>query len=155
MRGTVALLATAFISLGGAHLIAASDIATRTVTAHVQIAARSTLVVSSQVLRFSVEHAGQPAVATVEFVAGARTQAGTEVVLTVETVTVEGLAPGSRITFSGQGDAGLNGALVPPQPAVAARWIGSGRRTGRIAFALHTPAAGTYAVPVRFVLSAP
>ncbi len=155
MRRVVAVLATAVFTLAGAHPFASSDIATRTVTAHAQIAARSSLIVSRQVLLFSVQRAGPPAVATVDFIAGVRTHAGAEVVLTVEAAPVEGLAPESRITFSGDGHAGVNGGTLAPYAAVAARWVGSGRRTGRIAFALHTPAAGTYMVPVRFVLSAP
>jgi hypothetical protein len=38
---------------------------------------------------------------------------------------------------------------------VAGRWIGSGLRTGRLTFALRSAVAGTYSLPVRFVLSAP
>ena len=155
MRGIVALLGTAFFSLGTAHPLAAPDTATRTVTAQVQIAARSSLIVSSQVLRFSVLHPGQPAVATVDFVAGVRTQAGGEVVLTVETDASDVLAADARLTFSGEAEATLDGAVTMRGPSVAGRWIGSGRRTGRIAFALHGAARGTYQIPVRFVLSAP
>ena len=155
MRGIGALLATAVVTLGSAHLLAAPDAVTRTVTAHAQISARSSLIVSSQVLQFSVLREGQPAVATVDFVAGVRTHAGAEVVLTVEAGGPEGAPPDTRLTFSGNGDAIVDGRMMAPGPAVAGRWIGSGRRSGRLAFALHGAATGSYVMPVRFVLSAP
>ena len=105
-------------------------------------------------LEFSVPKNGETAVATVDFVAGVRTPAGAEIVLTVE-AQLAGTIGESRITFAGAGDGTRAGSMVATGPAIAARWIGSGRRTGRIAFALQGAAPGTYAIPVRFVLSAP
>ena len=156
MRRLLGLLAMAVLSLGSAALFAAADTATHTVTAVAQVAGRSSLVVSNQVLRFSVQRPAEPAVATVDFVAAVRTQAGAEVVMTVEADTAQvRLTADTRLTFSDDSDATVNGALTMLDPAVAARWIGSGRRTGRIAFALHGAATGTYTIPVRFVLSVP
>ena len=152
MRGTATILASAVVLLGSTHLRAAPDTATRTVTATAQIAARSSLIVSSQVLEFSVQRPGQPAVATVDFVTGVRTPAGAEVVLTVEAGA--GDLADVRLTFSGE-EAGTQHGVLTSGPSTVGRWIGSGRRSGRIAFALHGATTGPYAIPVRFVLSAP
>lgn len=130
-----------------------SDITTRTVTAHAQLASRTSLTVSTQLLEFIIAKPGESPMATVDFVAGARTHAGAEVLLTVEAVGA--IAADSRITFSGSGDAAAHGALVTSGPSIAGRWVGSGRRSGRLAFALHTNVTGTYRIPLRFVLSAP
>ena len=143
-------------SVGHARLDAASDTTSRTLMAHAEVASRTSLSVSSQVLQFTVLDPAQPALATVDFVAGVRTHADAEVVLTVETATVPGASSGdSRLTFSGNGGGTLGGAMVPAQSAIVGRWVGSGRRAGHIAFVLHAQATGTYSVPLRFVLSVP
>lgn len=152
MRGIVALAVTAVLASGADHPAAASEKTTRVVTAHAEVAARTSLTVSSEVVQFSVTKPGQPATATIDFVAGVRTRAGAEVVLTVEAATLDGDA---RITLAGDGDATLHGAMMAARPSVAARWVGSGRRTGRLTFALHAAAPGTYTVAMRVVLSAP
>jgi hypothetical protein len=59
------------------------------------------------------------------------------------------------MTFAGEGDGLLAGVVVNGAAAVAGRWTGSGLRTGRVLFSMRAAAAGTYTVPVRFVLSAP
>jgi hypothetical protein len=60
------------------------------------------------------------------------------------------------ISFAGQGNGTLEGSLISASSqAVAGRWTGSGLRHGRLVFALHDNAPGTYVVPVRFILSAP
>ena len=154
----VALTAASVLasSAGHARLDAASDTTTRTVMAHAEVGSRTSLTVSSQVLQFTVADPAQPALAAVDFVAGVRTQAGAEVVLTVETAAVPRASGGeSRLTFSGDGGGTLAGAMVPAQSAIVGRWVGSGRRAGRIAFAFHAQAPGTYSVPLRFVLSVP
>ena len=154
--GVLTVVSVLASSASQARLDAASDTTTRTVMAHAEVASRTSLSVSSQVLQFTVADPAQPALATVDFVAGVRTHAGAEVVLTVETATVPGAIGGeSRLTFSGDGGGTLGGAMVPTQSAIVGRWVGSGRRAGRIAFSLRAPAAGTYSVPLRFVLSVP
>ena len=153
MRGLLSLAASVLL-VGSGQLTAMSDTTTKAVTAHAQVLSRTSLTVSSHVLQFMVPERGQAAVASIDFVAGIRSPMGAEVVLTVEAAAIDGVPPASRITFSSGGDGSLTGAMAP-QPVVAARWMGSGRRSGRIAFALHGVAPGTYAIPVRFVLSAP
>ena len=148
--GLIVLVA---LAPGRAEPDAASDTTTRIVTAHAQLVSRTTLTVSTQLLEFAIARPGEPATATVDFVAGVRTHAGAEVLLTVEPVGA--IDADSRITISGSGDAAAHGALVTSGPSIAGRWVGSGRRSGRLAFALHTNVTGTYRIPLRFVLSAP
>jgi len=155
MRCTVAVVAAAsFLCLpsGAASLSAASDSTTRSVTAHAEVASRTSLAVSNQLLQFTVVHPGDAAIATVEFVAGARTPAGAEVMLTVE---AQQDLPGANVTFAGDGEGTLHGAMTLLHPSLAGRWVGSGRRSGRVSFALRATAPGTYTLPVRFVLTAP
>jgi hypothetical protein len=126
----------------------------------VQVSGRTSLKVSTDNLRFDVAISSTPATSTVDFSAGARTQAGAEVVLSVERlcrVLEPGGAAGeeSPVSFTGEGDGALDGLLGPADRAVAGRWIGSGLRRGRLVFMMRAGAAGTYIVPVRFFLSAP
>ena len=155
MRLPAFALATALILVIGpssTRLSASSDTTTRSILAHAQVAARSSLIVSSELLQFQVSEPGRAASATVDYVAGVRTHAGTEVLLTVETTS--DLAD-TNVSFANLADGGARGALTMMRPVIAGRWIGSGRRTGRIAFSLSAGTAGVYPVPVRFVLSAP
>ena len=103
---------------------------------------------------------GLTAVAVIDVSAAARTRQSGEVVLTVEglgsLVGPGGAADAeTSLTFSGDGEGLTSGNLRPSAPAVAGRWIGSGLRTGRLTFALRSSVAGTFLLPVRFVLSAP
>ena len=115
---------------------------------------RTSLKVSSQVLQFAVSDPAEPAVAVIEFSAGTRTQAGADVLLTVERLPSIECPDGTVVTFAGEGRGTSAGTLDLIAPTIAARWTGSGLRTGRLTFILHA-APGTYTVPVRFVLSAP
>ena len=146
--------------LAVASPVSAADTATTNLVVSAQFASRTSLKVSTDLLRFDVAGPDQPATATVDFAAGARTQSGAEVLLSIEQLRgVEG--PGgasdleSSVSFSGQGAGTLAGALVAAGPAVAGRWIGSGLRQGRLVFALRAGASGNYILPVRFILSAP
>lgn len=137
---------------------AADQTASLTLTA--QVHARTSLRVSSQVLRFDVLETGAPAVAAVEFMAAARTRSDGEVVLAIQPERwIEG--PGgaadvdASITFSGDEPGTLAGELVPAASVVAGRWTGSGRRTGRLLFTLRASLEGTYLVPVQFLLASP
>ena len=111
-------------------------------------------------LESEVTDAGRDAIAYVEFTAAVRTASGGDVLLTVECVRPverQGRTPSrqTELRFSGEGDGVLAGTLDWSSPATAARWHGSGRRVGRVGFALRASAPGTYTVPVRFTLSAP
>ena len=150
----------AAIVLAAASTVSAADAATARVVVSVQFASRTSLKVSTDLLQFEVAGPNRPATASVDFTAGARTQAGAEVLLSIEQLrAVQG--PGgasdleSSVSFVGEGDGTLAGALVATAPAVAGRWLGSGLRQGRLVFALRAGASGNYILPVRFVLSAP
>lgn len=148
----LALAFAAFLAAetGSSRVCAAPDTTTQSIQARAHIASRSSLRVSSELLHFVVAEPGRAATATVDFVAGIRTHPGAEVVLTVE--VLRGSEP--VLTFASDGEGGGHGAMAS-RPVLVGRWIGSGRRSGRIAFSLLGGAAGTYSVPVRFVLSAP
>jgi hypothetical protein len=144
--GCVALLATP-------PGVEAAESKSSTVAVVAGFGTRTSLKVSSQLLQFDVSEAGVPAVAVIEFSAGARTQAGAEVLLTVERLPSFDYPKGTAVTFVGDGP-GTAAATLAPCPTVAARWTGSGLRSGRLTFALQAP-PGTYNIPVRFVLSTP
>ena len=136
------------VLFGAPRSVFAAESATASVTVNVQLMTRTSLRVSAEALRFDVSHPDEPAIASVDFSAAARTQPGAEVVLTVEPLqAVDG-------SLSVRGD-GIFTLLAAAHPVVAGRWVGSGSRAGRLEFSLCSPATGTYAVPVRFVLSAP
>lgn len=126
------------------------------ITAHAQIASRTSLNVSTETLHFTVVAPETPATMSVHFSAASRTHDGAHIVLSVELVQPLGYPAdgGTALTFD-SGGAGRAGTIVPATSAVVARWTGSGRRTGQVVFALRTRAVGTYSVPVRFVLSTP
>ena len=123
-------------------------------------ASRTSLKVSTQTLQFVAGQPGDESIVVVEFTAAARTRTGGDVVLTVESERMPA-GPGgaadveAAVSFSGDGAGTHAGLLRTASASVAGRWQGSGIRSGRLKFALHAPAAGTYTVPVRFVLSTP
>ena len=138
----------------------ASDAATTAIAVTVQVSARTSLRLSSEWLQFDVADPAVPATAAVDFSAAARTRSGADVMLSVEsTSAVRG--PGgaadveTAVTFSGEGLGTASGSIDASAPAIAGRWSGSGLRTGRLVFSLRAAAAGTYTLPVRFVLSIP
>jgi hypothetical protein len=146
--------------LAAASPVSAAETATASAVVSAQFSSRTSLKVSTDLLHFEVAEPGQRATATVDFAAGARTQAGAEVLLSIEQLhAVQG--PGgasdleSSVSFAGEGAGTLAGALIAAGPAVAGRWIGSGLRQGRLVFALRAGASGNYMLPVRFILSAP
>ncbi len=148
------------VSMAGPDVCLAAESATASVVVTAQFGSRTSLKVSTDLLQFDVTTADQSAVATVEFSAAARTRHGGEVVLTVEQVgPLSG--PGgaadveTSLTVSVLGNGGSTGELDPSAQIVAGRWVGSGRRTGQLAFSLRSSVPGAYSVPVRFVLSAP
>lgn len=139
---------------------AAANDATATLTVSARFASRTSLKVSAQVLHFDIDEPGQPATASVDFSAGARTGLGEEVLLSVEPLRAMG-GPGgaadveSAVSFEGVGQGTVRGAMRSHAPSVAARWNGSGLRSGRLVFTMRAGARGRYSLPVRFVLSTP
>lgn len=156
-------LAFCGIALGAlvwAAPVRAEEVANATVHVSVQVAARTSLKVSSHVLRFDVPRAGGIATASIDFTAAARMGVGGGVVLSVEPLrALDG--PGgaadveTALSFAGIGPGLLAGTMPSGDAAVVGRWTGSGRRDGRVVFTLRAAAPGNYSVPVRFVLSAP
>ena len=157
------VLALGFVALAAAAsapAASAQGTARATVQVSVDFATRTSLKVSSHLLQFDVREDGGSAVAAIDFTAGARMPSDAAVVLSVE--PLRGLdGPGgaadaeTALSFSGEGAGLLAGTLRSPEGAVVGRWMGSGRREGRIVFTLRATASGHYALPVRFVLSAP
>ena len=154
------LLTVAALALCAASRAGAEEVATARVSVNMNVATRTSLKVSSRVLQFDVTRPGEIATAALEFTAGARTPARSDVVLTIE--PERGLAgPGGAadadadLSFTGEGDGMLAGSVAIAQSTVAGRWQGSGLREGRIIFKLRANAAGSYSLPVRVVLSTP
>jgi len=159
MRNSRLLLTVLTLALC-ASAAAAEDVATGSITVNVSVASRTSLKVSSRVLNFDVTQPGGIATAAMEFTAGARLATGADVVLTVE--PLHGLdGPGgaadvdTALSFVGEGEGLLAGSVAMAQSTVVGRWQGSGLRAGRVIFKLRANAAGTYSLPVRFVLSTP
>lgn len=154
---TAFVLAAGWIAVTPTPVLAAE--ATASIQVHAQMSSRTALTVSTQNLHFSVTSAGDGATASVDFSAAARTHAGADVMLSIEVLRASGggdeTAGESGLTFAGEGEGTLAGEVAPDGPSVAARWNGSGRRHGRLVFTLRAPTAGSYTVPVRFVLAAP
>ena len=154
------LLLTVLALAFGAHTVRAEDVRSAHVTVNVNLATRTSLKVSSRVLHFDVAQPGGLATATLDFTAGARMPAGSDIVLSVEPLrAVEG--PGGAadadadLSFTGEGQGLLSGLVEAAQSTVVGRWQGSGLREGRLIFQLRASAAGSYSVPVRIVLSTP
>ena len=159
LRRPLAALAVAVASLSTPETALGAD-ATASISVQAQVSGRTSLKVSTQSLQFDVATPSEAAIASVDFSAAARTHRDADVVFSIELARDIGASvglyeTGSTLIFSGEGDGTLSGVMGMTGSSVAARWTGSGRRTGRLVFALRTLAAGSYAVPVRFVLTAP
>jgi hypothetical protein len=154
------LVLVALVCAAAAPPVHGSDSANGAVVVTARFGARTSLTVSTRVLHFDVANPSEAVQAEVDFAAGARTSAGAEVVLSVEpeqAVSGPGGAADveTSITFAGEGEGTMAGTVDASSPAVAGRWTGSGRRTGRLIFSLRAGAAGSYTLPVRFILSTP
>ena len=129
--------------------------ATHSLTATATFGPRTSLEVSSQVLRFHITD-GSGAEATLSFAAGARTRTDGEVVLVFEIVD-QGGAPQGALSSVGGSDGTIAGPVQTEArgtPSVAARWAGGGMRTGAVTFRLHAPPV-QYDIPVKFQLRIP
>ena len=159
LRRSIAASVTLCAVLALARAAGAAETATSSVAVTATFASRTSLRVSTQILEFEIATPGGEAVAVVDFSAGARTRQGGDGLLTVEAEKAMA-GPGgaadaeTSVSFSGDGDGALDGTLATA-PSLAGRWTGSGRRSGRVTFALRASAPGTYTMPVRFVLSTP
>jgi hypothetical protein len=148
----------AFLLLSTAGSVWAAENATGSLSVTAQFSSRTSLRVSTELLRFDVPNTGETATAAVDFSAAARTHSGSDVVLSVEPVNGVGGPHGaaaSSLNFVGEGEGTSSGTLCDASATVAGRWVGSGLRTGRLVFSLRATASGTYTLPLRFVLSAP
>lgn len=153
----VCALMTLLVAAGPGDVAADSD---ATVAVSVHLSSRTSLHVSATSLEFVVPDGGRSATAVIDFVAGARLQTGSAVMLNVDTsqsVTGPGGASDmdAEVTFSGEGEGTTSGTLTPSVSAVAAAWQGSGQHHGRIVFTLHAAAPGMYRVPIQLVLATP
>lgn len=160
MRTLRSILQILVMLVTGVTAAAGEDIARAAVNVNVQVSSRTSLRVSSELLRFDVAQPGGAATAAIDFAAGARTPAGSDIVLTIEPLRgLDGPGgaadAGAALSFSGEGQGLLAGQLPSAQTTVIGRWHGSGVREGRVVFTLRADAAGTYSMPVRFVLSTP
>jgi hypothetical protein len=156
----IAIVASGVVMPGFVASAAAAETASASVVVSAQFTGRTSLKVSTDILHFDVNVAGEAATSAVEFSAGARTQAQGEVLLSVEQrrgmTGPDAVSKNeSALTFAGQGDGTLEGVVGAASRVVAGRWIGSGLRHGRLLFTMRADTSGTYVVPVRFILSAP
>jgi hypothetical protein len=157
------LIAGAGAALGAAVSGAAQDVAVTRFQATVR--ASTQLRVSEHVLVIAPRQTGDGGplnAGAIEFLAAARTASDGEVILTVEPLepiaSLSGGAGGTETTiaFEGTGDGARSGALRDEAPQTAARWVGSGRRTGRLTFTVRGPVSPHGAtLPLRFLLTAP
>ena len=136
--------------------LAASD-AVQQVTVSATLQSRTSLRVSTGTLVFEVAPDADSATAVLDYVASTRTRGDAEVVLAIEPLRgVEGPGGSADVETSMAfvTDSGTV-ALDAQGPSTAARWTGSGSRSGRITFTLRAAVSGTYVVPVRLVLTTP
>jgi len=125
-----------------------------------QIGARASLQPTGSTLRFDASFAGEQYSHTciVDVVAAARTRAGGEVLLIVESLEGAARPPAPRrIAFTTVSEPAheLYGTWSGNEPQVVARWVGSGRRSARITFALWSDREEPLELPVRWVLATP
>ena len=148
-------------ALAAPSFAAASDTATSVVVVSANFGSRTSLKVSTELLQFDVTAPGQPASVAVTFSAGARTQTGGEVVLSVEASrAIDG--PGgaadveTALSFSGEGDGTLGGPVHGHAPTRCGT-LDRQRPSNRAAWCSRSVpgAPGVYSVPVHFVLESP
>lgn len=152
----MSVLAALVVALAISPLLNAADV-TKQVLLTAHVGAASSLRVSAEQVVFTVLPGQESAIGTIEYLALVRTGRDAEVVLVLESVAGIEFAGGAadvetEVSFDcGGGPRGL----APGAPTLAARWVGSGSRSGQIALTLRAPVAGTYVVPLRLQLVAP
>jgi len=128
----------------------ADIIASATTTASALVHRRTALDVSTPVLQFHVTDGSQHAEAFLTFAAAARTTATGEVLLVLGAPSE---MPGMTLTVVGGTEGAVSGVVARGGTTVVVRWVGGGRRTGRLQFQLRA-APGVYSIPVTFRLDA-
>ena len=153
------LIGAALAVLSGSAAVAeASETATAKVTVQAQFSSRTSLHVSSEILRFEIVDSAQGATVSVDFSAAVRIQAGADAVLSIERLDERDGRPGAEgadgvLTFAGEGEGTTEGRIGNRASTVAGRWVGSGSRQGRFVFTLRARPPGVYTLPVRFALT--
>jgi hypothetical protein len=153
MRTTLSLAVGACLAIV-AHVTASESTVARTsILASANVQPRTSLAVSTDVLRFEITDPYQDAEAVVTFSAGARASASSEVLLAVSAnpIGAGGSTSDAELTVS----SGANTQpIVGGERAIAAQWTGGGLRSGQLRFRLRA-APGTYVIPVRLQLIVP
>lgn len=141
---------------------AAAESVQRSITVRADVASRTTLRVSAEMVRFHVLNTAVPATASIDFAAGARTQAAGEVIFTIEPLgwteapDVDGTAAPQAGAGFGRRDEEITAVDVStPGRKVARRWVGSGLRHGTVRLVFRATKPGYYEVHLRVFLSAP
>lgn len=143
--------------LGWPSPLRAQAVGAATLVLRTSLAPRTALHVSTTRLRFDVAADGHGAIATVDYRAAARTEAGQNVLLTIEPdgdlEAADGSGtPGLAVRCGGQAS---YLELTRGQPLVIGRWIGSGLWQGVVTCHLEGAAApGSYFLPIAFAISA-
>jgi hypothetical protein len=126
---SIALIASALVPAAAQSTVSH---VTQSVTATVTFKPRTSLQLSTNVLRFDVTGGALSATATLDFSAGARAGQGDTVELVVDPIT-----SGSGVLSVVEGPAGtITGDVLPATATVVARWSGGGLRAGRLTFRL-------------------
>jgi hypothetical protein len=155
-RRTVCVASIVLGFLGWPSPLRAQAVGTATLVLRASLAPRTSLHVSTMRLRFDVAADGHGAIATVDYRAAARTEAGRPVLLTIEPDGDLEAADGSGTTGLAVGCGGQASylELTSGQPSLIGRWMGSGLWQGVVGCRLDRAVApGRYSLPVKFVLS--
>src|SRR5262245_12833724 len=120
MRGLLPAGVVAGLLIGAVNASAA-DTACGSVTVVATFSSRTTLKVSSELLAFDVTSAETAAMASVDFVAAARTHASGPVVLSIDPIGSEGA--GSSLTFNGDGAGTTSGSVTAASSTLAGQWV--------------------------------
>jgi hypothetical protein len=150
------LLAAAIVAVATSPSLHAAD-AAKQVLLTAQVGPASSLRVSPEPVVFTLLPGQERATAAIEYLALVRTARDAEVLLILEPVEGIECAGGAAdveaaLSFdSGGGPRGL----LPGAPTLAARWMGSGSRSGQITLTLRAALAGVCVVPLRLQLVLP
>ncbi len=143
-------------TMGSSTVLADSTIAIKPIVANAEVRSRTSIVASTEVLRFRVTDPNQPADGMLTFSAGARASASSEVVLVARAGSALESSGGSTSPAIGLTVVSSSAAIVVDAglPVVVSRWTGGGSRSGELRFQLRA-APGTYTIPVKLELIVP
>ena len=151
----VAIISLIPVGISAVENAAGSTVARTSVVASADVRTRTSIVASTELLRFQVAEENQPAIATLTFSAGARAAATSEVLLlvTADEPLESTASTDEEIALTMSSGASAR-PVIAGERVLAATWIGGGLRTGQLQFELRaTP--GTYSVPVKLQLIVP